>query len=192
MKLSEMKMPMLTKAAKDLNDVLKLNPPLPTKPGTKRTALEKEYRDVTESDLLRDSDYPKLQEDTLQVLVAFGVKVPGMDDGSDDDGGDDKGKTPPKKKATAKKKAAAGKKNAGEKKEKKPGVIATILDMITAKPMTEDQIVAALVKKFPDRLEESMRKTVKVQLPNRMSKEKGVNIVKDDKGKFSVQAGKRK
>lgn len=67
-----------------------------------------------------------------------------------------------------------------EKKEKKAkkvggGVIAKIAELITAagkKGITKEAILAELVKEFPDREEKSMKNTLNVQLPNRMSKEK--------------------
>lgn len=67
-----------------------------------------------------------------------------------------------------------------EKKEKKAkkvggGVIAKIAELITAagkKGITKEAILAELAKEFPDREEKSMKNTLNVQLPNRMSKEK--------------------
>ena len=97
----------------------------------------------------------------------------------------DEKKTPAKKTPAKKdeKKTPAKKKAATPKKAKKPGVIATIFELVKTKgPITEDNIVKALVKKFPDRQEQSMRNTVKVQLPNRMSRERNVKIEKTDKG----------
>jgi hypothetical protein len=90
-------------------------------------------------------------------------------------------KEPAKKKAAAKAKAAPAKKTAAKKG---PGVIATIFEMLkgSKRAMTEDQIVAKLKKAFPDREEKSMRSTVKVQLPGRMSREKSVKIERTDKG----------
>ena len=90
-------------------------------------------------------------------------------------------------------KSASGKKKSAPKKAKGPGVIASIQEIITDKgPINKAGILKILVKKFPDREEESMEKTVNVQIPNRMSKEKGINIEVDDKGRFSVGKGKAK
>lgn len=56
------------------------------------------------------------------------------------------------------------------------GIIATIVELLTnatAKtPMTKAKILATLVAKFPDRDEASMKSTINVQVPARISKEK--------------------
>lgn len=72
---------------------------------------------------------------------------------------------------------------------KGPGVISTILDLVTNAPKTgvsKDEILAKLVEMFPDRTPEAMKKTINVQLPARMSKERNVKIEKLDTGHFHV------
>jgi cobalamin biosynthesis protein CobT len=62
-----------------------------------------------------------------------------------------------------------GKKPAG------PGIIATIVSLIEGsgkKGVTKEEILTALTKAFPDRKVESMKNTVNVQVPNRISKER--------------------
>jgi hypothetical protein len=101
-------------------------------------------------------------------------------------------KKSPAKKAPAKKDAP--------KKAKKVGVIASILEFIEkapAKGINNEQLLAKLVKRFPDKAEDSMRNTIRAQVmggkrPVRMEKEKNVtfNIVIDDKKKtktFSIK-----
>jgi hypothetical protein len=66
---------------------------------------------------------------------------------------------------------------AKSKEEKKPGVIATIVELIKAGPITKEQIVKQLAKRFPDRDAESMAKTVNVQIPGRIAKEKNLKLV---------------
>jgi len=97
---------------------------------------------------------------------------------------DDKGKTPPPEKAKGKAPAKAGEPGA-------PGVIASILEFIQKDgPITKDEILAALAKRFPDRDTDKMKKTVQVQLNGkdtcRMEKEKGVVFTKKD-GNFSIK-----
>lgn len=89
----------------------------------------------------------------------------------------------PKKKAaakkTAKKKAVsnARTKTASNGATRGPGVIATIVETIKRdRGASQDEIVAVLVKKFPDRTEDAMRGTVKIQA-NKNAKKKE----KDDK-----------
>lgn len=70
------------------------------------------------------------------------------------------------------------------KKEKNPGVIATIFEIIcqAKTPITREQILSKLSKKFPERNPESMIKTIRVQLPFRMSTEKKVSIIQTEQG----------
>lgn len=107
----------------------------------------------------------------------------------------------PKPEPKAEKPAKAGKekpakaeKSAGEKKKgsatpgKGPGIIAAIFDILKAtsktKPVTKDEILKQLGEKFPDRELDSMKATINVQIPSRMSKEKGVTIIHGDKGYY--------
>lgn len=61
-----------------------------------------------------------------------------------------------------------------------PGVIGTIVkilgDATEAKPVTKDEILAKLVKAFPGRQPEAMMKTVSLQLPNRIGRERGIEV----------------
>lgn len=85
-------------------------------------------------------------------------------------------------------KAASGKKVGSATPGKGPGVIAAILDILKAtsetKPVTKEDMLKQLGEKFPDRELDSMKATINVQIPSRMSKEKGVTIVKGDKGYY--------
>ena len=73
-----------------------------------------------------------------------------------------------------------------EKKEKKVGIIATLVACMKAKPHSKEQLLAALVKAFPDRPAEGMGKTINIQIPGRLSKDKGLKIKTDDKGRYSI------
>lgn len=92
-------------------------------------------------------------------------------------------KSSKKKTTTAKK---TGPKKAGG--NGKPGVIGSILEFLQAasakKPLTKEQIVAKLANRFKDRDPESMAKTVNVQVPSRISAEKGVNVEKNENGYY--------
>lgn len=69
----------------------------------------------------------------------------------------------------------------------KPGVIAAIFEMVKAGPHSKEEILTKLITQFPDRSADSMKATVNVQLPNRMSKDKGVKIIRDDNSRYSIQ-----
>ena len=65
------------------------------------------------------------------------------------------------------------------------GIIATIVKALEdsgKKGITREEVHTILVDKFPDRNEDSMMKTIKVQLPSRISKEKfEIKTLKDGK-----------
>jgi outer membrane biosynthesis protein TonB len=69
----------------------------------------------------------------------------------------------------------------------KPGVIATIASLIEKsgkKGITKDEILEELKEQFPDRPVDSMKATINVQLPARISKEK-FELKKLDGGKWA-------
>lgn len=104
-----------------------------------------------------------------------------------------------KKKAGSKKekaeKPAKEKKEKAPKKEKepkKPGVIDTILASLKAaskdSPLTKKDIVKKLVKAFPARAEDSMAKTVNVQVPTRLGTDREVKVKTVDLGEGKGKA----
>jgi len=72
------------------------------------------------------------------------------------------------------------------KARSKPGVIATMIEMMTAasakKPVTRDRILEELIKRFPDRPVRGMGMSVKVQVPHLIRKRKGIDIQKNENG----------
>lgn len=125
-------------------------------------------------------------------------------EGEDEDVDDEE--VPAKKPAKTKKAASKGDKSgSGEKKgsgkpanfakkggDGKPGVIASIvefLDKATAeRPITKRQILAKLVARFPENDESGMMKTINAQVPRRLQVQKGLNVVKTEKGFFVDKA----
>lgn len=89
-----------------------------------------------------------------------------------------------KKSATKKSKKTTKKAPA---KAKGTGVIATIIELLKGKAMTKAALLKKLVKKYPDRSEDGMKATINCQVPGRLSKEKGLKVKKDDKGRFSIK-----
>jgi len=72
---------------------------------------------------------------------------------------------------------------------KGPGVISTIFTLVSDSGKTgisKADILAKLVEMFPEREAAGMEKTINVQLPSRMSKERGVEIKKIETGNFVV------
>lgn len=82
---------------------------------------------------------------------------------------------PPKKEEKKDKPAPAEKKATKTAAPKGKGVIATIVECIEnagKKGVTKEEILKTLVKEFPDREKTSMKKTIDVQVPNRITKER--------------------
>jgi hypothetical protein len=102
------------------------------------------------------------------------------------------------KPAKAEKTEKAKKEPKAKTESKGPGVIASIFEFVQAGPVKESDIVKQLVKRFPERTEDSMTKTVKAQIgsnkqPVRMEREKNVtfNIVTDEKTKEKTYSIKK-
>ncbi|QDT54477.1 hypothetical protein Pan44_25100 [Caulifigura coniformis] len=87
-------------------------------------------------------------------------------------------------KTAPKKTPAPAKQDAPAKKT--PGVIASIEEFLSKatkeKPITKEGIVERLAKRFPDREVTALTRTTQCQVPGRMSKERGINVVKTDDG----------
>ncbi len=127
--------------------------------------------------LAEDDDAPKKKKPADDEDEAPAKKPSKKDDDEDE----------PKKKPSAKeeengeepkKKGKAPPKSAGG--EGKPGVIASIEEFLLGanedKPISKKKIADKLCERFPDRDRDSMEKTINVQVPNRMAKDKGHNI----------------
>ena len=93
------------------------------------------------------------------------------------------------------KKAYFEAKGTDKKEPKGPGVIETIFELISKsgeKGLSKKAILAKLEAKFPERAAEGMSKTINVQLPKRMSRERKIKILKLENGNFALQAPKAK
>jgi hypothetical protein len=84
-----------------------------------------------------------------------------------------------------------GKKSSKSTEPKDPGVIETILEIVEKanieKGVSKKAILSKLVAKVPDRAPDGMSKTINVQLPTRMSRERGIAIEKLENGNFYVK-----
>ncbi|MBN2829091.1 MAG: hypothetical protein JXR56_02090 [Candidatus Cloacimonetes bacterium] len=72
---------------------------------------------------------------------------------------------------------------------KGPGVIGTIFTLVSESGKTgisKADILAKLVEMFPDRSEDSMKNTINVQVPSRLSREHNIKIEKLENGNFVV------
>ena len=82
------------------------------------------------------------------------------------------------KKSSTKKEAA----------QKKPGVVATIAQVVINKgPVSKDQILKVLATKFKDHKEAALKATINAQLPGRLSKTMKIKIRRNDDGKYFVK-----
>ena len=100
-------------------------------------------------------------------------------------GGAKKDKSEKSKKDKSKKsksKATGTKKN----KMKKVGVIATIVECLENGPVSKETILKKLCKRFPDRPEEGMKRTIGIQVPTRLRSDKDLDVQRNDKGKYYI------
>jgi len=71
-------------------------------------------------------------------------------------------------------------------KPKKVGVIASIVEFLSAsdekKPMTKETLLGKLEKRFPDRESKSMISTIATQVPSRLKLSKGIICSKNNEG----------
>lgn len=148
---------------KEMNEVMDLEPLIEFGAPDTLDRIRAEAKDLRPADF--DSKSPKCftvyARDTFKKL---GIALPG-------------------EKAKAKTAKAKAPKGTGLPRV---GVLSTIQELLTKKFHTKDELVAALAAKFPDRAEDGLRTTVNCQIPNRMAKEKGVKITKNDKGAFKI------
>lgn len=88
-----------------------------------------------------------------------------------------------------------GEKKKGIEKAKGPGVIGSIAEFLEAasesKPVSKDDIVAKLSKRYPDREESSLRSTVNQQVPTKLRSGKGLNVLRGEGG-YYIGNGKAK
>jgi hypothetical protein len=98
----------------------------------------------------------------------------------------------PRKKKTKKGKDKTPDKTPAKKQassDKKPGVIACMIEMLRAadadNPVTKATMLKVLVERFPDRTETAMKSTLNMQVPSGLRTEKGleVSITATDDGK---------
>lgn len=155
----------LVSMAKELNEVLGLDPKIKT---SSKVKIEELKHKVAEAGaLLEDRD--KVSQATMDLLLDLEVDVSA-------------GVRVLKSKPTASKKSSVSKKS---NVKKSPGVIQTIVDIIDSKgPITKDQILKVLTKKFPDRNPEGMGRTIHIQVPNRLNREKNIKIKEGDNGYY--------
>jgi len=105
-----------------------------------------------------------------------------------------------KKAKTAKEEKKAAKKDDAKKKAKKPidisnnrskpGILASIIEFLQNNaPITKEQILKRLIKRFPGRPPKGMKRTVWSQLPptDLLGKKKGIKIRKNKEGMFLIK-----
>lgn len=147
---------------------------------------------VDEDTELSDKKLNKLLNDILGALKdGKTLEIIASDDNSDDKPADDK---PAKKDSKPAKEAKpAAKKDPG--KARGVGVVQTIIDEFLKgtedKPKTNEQVLAVLVKKFPERPEKAMKSTVS-GAKSWMRTEKGLDVRSNEKGIWIHQGGGNK
>lgn len=221
----------LIAAAKELNDLLGLNPPIKTT-SIKEDKLKELLLEAAENLVVEDEE--DVSEATVKALKSIGAKIPwlededkdveeiedieGMEDEDVDDDQDDdeddqdddeveeiKTESVPEKSAKKKEKPKKADKPTKEEKADKPkgkkpekakgksgkGIIATIVSLLEKatkkQPITKAEIIDVLKKEFPDRDVRGMTRTVHVQVPGRISREKfKLGVTEDGKGFYKA------
>ena len=168
----------LVAAAKNLNAVCQPDPEI----GSTEEGVEGDPTALTQDELIESigevagdclSEDDDLEEDTWAVLGELDLIE--LEEEEEEEEEEEQAPAKPKSKSKAK---ASSSRQGG-----KPGVCASIIEFIQNDgPITKADIVAKLKKRFPDRNEDSMAKTVNVQVPNRINKEKNLNVVLTDNG----------
>jgi len=170
----------LTTVAKELNKVLGLDPAIDTGSRVKLAGLEEaikqaigliepgdEFTEATQAiiDELNGSSADMEDEDE-EDLDALEEEAPEGDDDDDDDDDEEDLDAPEGEEEPPLK---------SDKKEKKVGVIKSIIELIEKsgqKGISKEEILEELIKRFPDRQPTSMKNTINVQVPTRISKER--------------------
>ena len=213
----------LIAAAKELNDLLGLTPPIKTT-SIKEDKLKELLLEAAENLVVEDEE--DVSEATVKALKSIGAKIPwlededkdveeiedieGMEDDDEDDQDDDeveeiKTESVPEKSAKKKEKPKKADKPTKEEKTDKPkgkkpekakgksgkGIIATIVSLLEKatkkQPITKAEIIDVLKKEFPDRDVRGMTRTVHVQVPGRISREKfKLGVTEDGKGFYKA------
>tara|TARA_R100000808_G_scaffold6960_1_gene20340 strand:- start:4095 stop:4685 length:591 start_codon:yes stop_codon:yes gene_type:complete len=149
-----------------------------TEAGDSEDLLEKILAALDDDEGVKVVDSVPTEKEEEEVEVKF-ILGPG------------EGDKPPKKK---KKKKEEPKEEPKEESkplpEKKPirkgGVIATIVEILEAasekKPITKEDILGKLIKKFPGKEPASMMSTIKTQVPSRLKLAKGIIVEKNNEG----------
>jgi len=128
-------------------------------------------------------DTDKFSAEAWETLTALGVQAVVTKKAKDKSTKAEKAEKPAKASKSKDKPAKAEKAKKDGSNLKGPGVIKTIATTIKEQgPITKEAILAVLVEKFPDRDAEAMKKTINVQVPNRINKEQDFTIENSDKG----------
>jgi hypothetical protein len=178
----------LQSAAKDMNtlmnDINNGNYASPIEMKDDVAYLTENIIGMVEKEMFKQ-DKDSLNVETIAVIEELGVKFESLADdpaqGGEEDGDGDVQKE--KEEVKAEKKAPVKK----TKKTKTPGVIQSIVDIIKEKgPITKQDVLVLLAERFPDRPVKGMGSTFNIQIGGRLTREKGIKIIKGDNG-YSIE-----
>jgi len=173
-KVEKTKTTPLQSLAADINKVLGVDPALDENAKDLKSQIKEIMPEIQSEDKLSKESFAMLKE------LGWGKKTKKV---AQEENKGIKNHNFPKKEREVTGGAEKPEKVKKEKKAKGPGVISTIEEVLRkGKPVTKEQILEVLVKRFPGRDSGSMVKTINVQVPNRIAKEKGLKITLTDKG----------
>jgi hypothetical protein len=141
--------------------------------------VEDEEEEPDEDDVASDEDDGDEDDDN------------GDDDDEDEDGEEEeeeeeKPKAKKKGKGKSKPKAKAKGKSGKAKGSREGSIDSVTVALLKATPMTLKKLVKAIQKKFPDKDAEALERTTKTRVSGYLQG-KGIKIVKNDKGVYSVK-----
>ena len=206
--MSKSRLEKLIEVGNDLNTTMKLEPPIPVDVESAKE-LKQLIKDemALEGGQLYETDKQTLKDETWEYLTeTLGISprkaTPAASTTHKPKKSEKKKEEQKVAKAAVKKKAAkkaakkAVKKKAAPAAAKKgPGVIASIREIVLsaktkAKAMSKDDILKKMIKAFPDREEKSLKNTINVQVPSRITKETDYDVIKTDAGLYWVRKKK--
>lgn len=108
---------------------------------------------------------------------------------------DNDNETKPAKGEGKKGKAKAGGKTGRQGRAGKngaPGIIESIIEFLrtgtSGRPLTKDEVLKRLTKRFPDRSADAMKTTISIQIPSRIKSDRGIVVRKNENG-YWIEGG---
>lgn len=192
-KLTTMKKEKLLSAAKELNELLGLDPAIPTKKSSEEDEIIGGLKEAAE--FIEEDDMESISEETIKVLQeieAPGFEIVDNDDAGDDDDGDDDESTPVKK-GKAKKEPKPEPVPAKKGKAKKEEVIEEDDDDDESAPVKKDKEKAPAKKKdaAPKKERGGQTELIRTCIRKKMKRDNIIKKIAEELGQSEAWATNR-